>query len=78
MKDWEKRNAEEMVEGLVGMDLDGIEVTVGELSDKILDRLGKYLTERYKSPAPRTFAGILRGICIIEAANRYEKGGAGE
>ena len=75
MKDWEKRNAEETVEGLVGMDLAGIEKALGELSNVALDRLGKYLTERYKNAFPLTFAGILRGLCITESASRMEKGG---
>lgn len=77
MKDWETRNAEEMVEGLVGMDLAGIEETLGELSEKSLSDLGGHLAKRYPK-AGKSFAGILRGLCIIEAGKRILKGGGGE
>lgn len=78
MKDWEKRNAEEMVEGLVGMTLEEIEMKLGELSNFALNQLGEHLTKRYKQPWPRSFAGILQGLCVIEAGNRLKKGGGGE
>lgn len=77
MKDWEKRNAEEMVEGLVGLDLAGIEKTLGELSEKSLSDLGRYLAKRYPK-AGKSFAGILHGLCIIEAGQRVLKGGGDE
>jgi len=74
MKDWEKRNAEEMVEGLVGMTLAEIETKLRELSNFALNQLGEHLTKRYKDPRPKTFSGILQGLCVIEAGNRLKKG----
>lgn len=77
MKEWERRNAEEMVEGFVGMDLAGIERTMAELSVSSLERLGDYLASRY-SPNEKSFAGILQGLLVIELAGRHGKGGGGE
>ena len=77
MKDWEKRNAEEMVEGLVGMDLAGIEKALGDSSTASVVRLGDYLAERYQANC-NSFAGVLQGVCVIELARRKREGGGDE
>jgi predicted nuclease of restriction endonuclease-like RecB superfamily len=78
MKDWERSNAEEMVEGLVGLSLEGIEETLGQLAGRLLAQLMEHLEKRYRTRSEKSFAEILHGLCMLEASKRLNAGGGDE
>lgn len=78
MKAWEKRNAEELIEDLVGEDLHGIEDKLDGLDNDDLKNLTDHLVERY-SGEENSFAQVLHSLCVLEASERHlggKKGGA--
>lgn len=69
MREWEKKNAEDIVVAMVGQSLEAMEAAIATLATQVIAQVMLYLEERH----PRregSFAEVIIGLCEIEAGKR--------